>query len=375
MSWLPEQPGNGLDRVYHALYEHLPEVGVEVRGLIAGSGDVGPATGNVITAFAPDTAPLYRRLHAARQGVRHILRTGPVDLVASHFALYTAPALDLIGDRPLVVHFHGPWAAESAVEGASSMLVHAKRMMERMVYRRGTRFIVLSAAFRDVLVDTYRVPAKNVHIVPGGVDVSRFTTSVDRTRARHHLGWPTDRPLLLSVRRLARRMGLETLIEAVDKIRRSVPDVLLLIAGNGPLRSELQSLIEARDLTDNVRLLGYVPEADLPRAYRAADATVVPTHSLEGFGLITVESLAAGTPVFVTPRGGLPEVVRDLSPSLVFDGTSSSALAARLRAALQNDLPLPSAKACRAYAVSRYSWAAVAQQTRAVYEDVLTSCS
>ena len=65
----------------------------------------------------------------------------------------------------------------------------------------------------------------------------------------------------------------------------------------------------------------------LPLAYRAADLTVVPTVALEGFGLIAVESLAAGTPVLVTPVGGLPEVVAALSPALVLAATGSAPLA------------------------------------------------
>jgi glycosyltransferase involved in cell wall biosynthesis len=306
-----------------------------------------------------------------RRRTRKALEDVHPDLVASHFALYTAPVLDLLGDRPLVVHFHGPWAQESAVEGASALSVWAKRALERLVYRRGTRFIVLSNAFRDVLTETYNVSAERVQIVPGGVDVDRFAPALSRPDARRRLGWPTDRPILLAVRRLARRMGLEALIEAIDHLRRTVPDVLLLIAGTGPLEDELQALVEARNLTAHVRLLGYLPEDDLPHAYRAADASVVPTRSLEGFGLITVESLATGTPVFVTPTGGLPDIVRPLAPTLLFDGTSAAAMADRLSAALQGALPLPSAEACRQYAITNYSWAAVARQTRTVYEQAL----
>jgi glycosyltransferase involved in cell wall biosynthesis len=149
--------------------------------------------------------------------------------------------------------------------------------------------------------------------------------------------------------------------------------MLLYVAGTGPLQAELQSLIETEGLTNHVKLLGYVDEADLPLAYRAAEATVVPTLSLEGFGLITVESLAAGTPVFVTPKGGLPSVVQSLSPSLIFDDTSASAMVDRLSSFLDGALPIPSADVCRAYAVDRYSWTSVAQQTRTVYEEALHS--
>ena len=73
------------------------------------------------------------------------------DLVAAHFALYTAPLLDLIHRTPLVVHFHGPWALESAVEGSGRISVGAKRMIEQLVYRRAQRVIVLSYAFAELV--------------------------------------------------------------------------------------------------------------------------------------------------------------------------------------------------------------------------------
>ncbi|MFP4228440.1 MAG: glycosyltransferase family 4 protein [Salinivenus sp.] len=372
MGWLPEQPGNGLDRMYHNLTDALPRAGVGVRGLVTGSDAVFRTSGGRVRAFAPESASLVSRLSSVRRETRVALLEHPVDLVAAHFALYAAPILDLLNDRPLVVHFHGPWALESGAEGASCLHTRSKKLLERLVYRRATRCIVLSEAFRDVLTREYQIPADRIEIVPGGVDVDRFDTGRSRSNARRHLGWPTDRPIVLSVRRLTHRMGLESLIDAIDEIRSQHPDVLLHIAGQGPLRDDLERRVDAAGLSDHVRLLGFVPDDDLPLAYRAADVSIVPTAALEGFGLITIESLAAGTPVLVTPVGGLPEAVSGLSSSLVLDGHTPSALAAGLHEALDAPGRLPSAAACQAYARRHFSWDAVARRTRAVYETALS---
>jgi glycosyltransferase involved in cell wall biosynthesis len=98
---------------------------------------------------------------------------------------------------------------------------------------------------------------------------------------------------------------------------------------------------------------------------------VVPTVALEGFGLVTVESLASGTPVVVTPVGGLPEVVGDLAPDLILPDPSPAAIADRLAAILGGRLRLPDAEACRRYARDRFGWEVVARRTRQVYEEAL----
>jgi len=150
-----------------------------------------------------------------------------------------------------------------------------------------------------------------------------------------------------------------------------VPEVLLLIAGRGPLADALQAQIDALGLAQHVRLLGFVPDEQLPLAYRAADLTIVPTVALEGFGLITLESLAAGTPVLVTPIGGLPEAVRGLSASLVLEAATKEALAAGLIEALTGQRPLPTAEACQAYVRAHYDWPVIARRVKAVYEEAL----
>jgi glycosyltransferase involved in cell wall biosynthesis len=103
-------------------------------------------------------------------------------------------------------------------------------------------------------------------------------------------------PLLLSVRRLVPRMGLADLIEAVRRLREGGTRARAAIAGEGPERAALERAVRTAGLQDEVRLLGRVPDQSLPALYRAATAFVLPTRSLEGFGLATAEALASGLP-------------------------------------------------------------------------------
>lgn len=369
MEWFPERPG-GLNRVFYQLAHHLPEIGVEFTGLVTGSDGVVHTSGGRVVPVCPTASPLLVRWWQFRRHAARRLKEG-YSLVAAHFALNALPLLGLLDGLPLVVHFHGPWAMEAEREGAGWLGAGVRRAMERTVYRRGSLSITLSRAFARVLESGYGISAERIRVVPGGVDLAPFADLPPREDARTLLGWPGDRPVVLAVRRLVRRMGLEDLIAAADLLRRSRRDMLLLIAGGGPMHGDLEALIQARGLESHVRLLGRLPEDRLPLAYRAADLTVVPTTALEGFGLIAVESLAAGTAVLVTPVGGLPEVVAGLSPALVVEATGPSALADALLQALRGDLGLPGADACREYARAHFDCRQVAARVAAVYREAL----
>jgi glycosyltransferase involved in cell wall biosynthesis len=370
LEWFPEQ-GGGLDRYYHDCCQYLPQADINVTGLLAGSDKVIQDSQGTVTAFAPPNDPLLQRWLKMRKVFSQTLVENQYDLIVSHFALYTFPILNQLKDLPLVTHFHGPYALESDVETQKNVAVTVKRLLEKSVYKRSQHFIVLSQTFRDVLHQEYQVPLEKIQVIPGGVDIDRFNIPLSPTESRQQLNWDPDRPTIFCIRRLAKRMGLENLIAAMTKVRSLYPDVLLYIAGKGSLAHTLQAQITELGLTDNVKLLGYVADEQLPLCYRAANFSVVPTVALEGFGLIVIESLAAGTPVLGTPVGGIPEILRPFSEDLVFAGYQPDQLATGIIEALSGDRILPSSQDCLAYVEANYNWQAIAQQIKAVYQQAI----
>lgn len=370
MEWLPDSSGSGVGRMLNGLMSYLPGEDVSVSGLV--TSETYPMSSKPSPhIFASPSASVFERLRKLRAAMQHRLMEDDPHLIAAHFALYALPIYATSFDGPVVVHFHGPWALESKAEGEHVISTLIKGWIERFVYRRAQRFIVLSDAFRSILHIQYQIPHSLIRVVPGGVDADRFATPYSPPEARAQLGWPTNRPILLAVRRLVRRTGLTHLIASMEHVRNHHPEALLLIAGKGPLRDKLIATIRSKNLEHHVRLLGFVPDEDLPLAYRAANLSIVPTIQHEGFGLITIESLAAGTPVLVTPIGGLPETVRDLSEELILPDASVAALQEGIGAALNGDLHLPDAETCRNYARRRFDWPVIARQVRQVYEEVV----
>ena len=369
--WISEASG-GLNRYYSELLQELPKLGIGVRGLVVGSERVATETGGAVRSFAPLGSSLPTRLTGVRASVRRAFAECPDALFVSHFPLYAAPCLDLQRGRPLVVHFQGPWSAESGIEGDGLLARRAKHWTESRVYKRAARLIVLSRAFARLLEEHYDVPAERIRVIPGAVNTRRFLPTRSRGDARRALGWPTDRPIVLVVRRLVRRMGLENLLAAVRLAKVSVPDVLVMIAGAGPLSDELKQRAQTEGLASNVRFTGFLPEDDLPCAYRAADLSVVPSVALEGFGLIVAESLAAGTPALVTNVGGLPETIEHLSPQCVVHECGVRPLAAMLVDALRGTLPLPPLAECIRHAQAHFDWSVVTGRVRDTYLEAVS---
>lgn len=361
MGWFPPSVG-GLDRYYRALFEQLPEA----RGVVVGPAEQAPAS---VAVVADGEQALPRRLLrfyvAARRGAAH------ADLLDAHFALYAAAPL-LLGAarrRPAVFHFHGPWAEESRMGGERSRVRHAARKaLERSALRRAAAHVVLSAAFRRVLVEQYRVPPWNVHVWPPGVALDVFTPG-DRAQARERLGLRPDAFVAVCVRRLVPRMGIDGLLEAWSRTGHALPPgATLLLVGDGPLAEAYAERAREPELAGSVRLLGRIGDEALIDAYRAADVAVVPTLSFEGFGLVVLEAAACGTPTIVTDVGGLPEAAGPLDPSLIVPGEDVDALGARLLAAARGELP--SRERSRGYA-ERFSWRALAERHRALHRDLL----
>ncbi|MEU8901479.1 glycosyltransferase family 4 protein [Nocardia sp. NPDC048505] len=348
--WFAAAPG-GLNRYFTDLFLALarnPGAAVTAAAFgaapaAAGARSWGPLGGS--TAHRARTAFLDRR---------ELTRGTVLD---RHFSLYGPAAVDRRGGLPLVVHFHGPWAAESKLAGQREIATRAKYLVERLRYLRADRYVVLSQYFREVLGNDYGVPADRIEVIPPGVDLTRFTAKPPPAA--------TGVRTVLCVRRLERRMGIDNLLRCWPGVLAEHPDTRLVIVGTGTAEAELRT--RAAPLGDSVRFAGHVGDDELTALYARATLTVVPTVALEGFGLIALESLAAGRAPIVTDCGGLPDSVRGLDPSLIVPAGDAEALGARIVSALDGDLP-GTAK-CRAHAES-FSWDVTAERHLTMYRDI-----
>jgi glycosyltransferase involved in cell wall biosynthesis len=357
----------GADRYFAALLQGLGGTGVRCTAAAFGGVPAEVSLPHRLVSLGPADAPLPVRLGRLHRFGNSFPR-GETTVLAWHFGLYGLACLWGAADTVPVAHFHGPWAAESAEDGQNALVVAAKRVIERRALRRARRVVVLSEAFRKFVVGEFSIDPARVAVVPPALDLGHFAPT-DAAAARERLGWPSGGKIVLCVRRMVKRMGIGELIRAWGAVAPAFPGALLVLAGDGPLRGELEAMAAG----SAVRFTGRLDDDLLPAAYAGADFSIVPSRTLEGFGLVAAESLACGTPAVVTPVGGLPEVVRDLDPRLVLDSPRRGSLQEGLRRCLSPGVALPGRGACRAFAGERFSSGRFTRDILRVYREAAGS--
>ena len=291
-----------------------------------------------------DKTDLPRQMCAFTSG---LLRTeaahepGHYDLIHSHYWLsgQAGHAARMRWGVPLVHSMHTLAKVKNAALAAGDTPEPLGRVLgEQRVVDSADRLIANTADEADQLRTLYAAGPGQVETVLPGVDLRTFTPR-DPSEARGRLGLPQDRLVLLFVGRIQPLKAPDVLIRATADLLRRDPglrDRLLVAIVGGPSGSgrtrpdELHGLAGRLGLADIVRFFPPCPQARLADWYRAADITVVPSHS-ESFGLVAVESQACGTPVVAAAVGGLHTAVRDGESGVLVQGHDPADYARVLR--------------------------------------------
>jgi glycosyltransferase involved in cell wall biosynthesis len=242
--------------------------------------------------------------------------------------------------RPDVLHthlFHADLAGRFAARLAGvPHVVHTVHVAERRFRPWQFAWANLAAGWCDRIVAVSRdvaefhaersgLPRSAYTVIPNGIDVAAYARDeIARNRLRSQWSVGDDHVVAAFVGRLDRQKGVDTLLRAVGKLSPRRPGLRLVIAGEGPLRNELESLIAELRLGSCVQMLGFVQ--DVRAVLSAADVFVLPSR-WEGFGLAAAEAMAAGLPVIAGRAAGLRELVEEGRTGLLVDADDASDIA------------------------------------------------
>lgn len=255
------------------------------------------------------------------------------DLIHCHDALASVAA-DLVLRRaamsiPLIQTVHGPWSREALMGGAVPGGSHVSyiRYLEERAFAAATHLIAVDHGQAEILTSDFHVPTDRITVVPNGVD----TTAIAALSAM-----PSQvdirEPYFVVPRRLVKKNGVGVALRAIAGLRSST---VLAVAGDGPLRAQLQHTAATLHIPERVRFLGNLPPAVLLPLMRKALGVVLPSVPVDGVieatSLAALESMACGTPILASDIGGLREIVSKAGVGFLFPAGDAAALAAALR--------------------------------------------
>ena len=310
----------------------------------------------VIPRLGMSAAPflLYR---AAVRALAHLLAEGHTfDAIDAHYIYPDGVAAVWLGRRfglPVILTARG-----SDVTACPDYFF--PRLLIKRAIAGADALVAVSEALKQRLIELGAEPGR-VTVLRNGVDAALFRP-LPRSEARAKLG--LVRPTILSVGHLIERKGHHRVITAMP----SLPDLDLLIVGEGPERAGLATLVARLGLGGRVHFVGAVRQAELPLYYSAAEALVL-ASSREGWANVLLEAMACGTPVVASNVWGNPEVVQGADSGRITAANTPEAIAS----AVQDLLAAPPSRAAtRAYA-ERFGWEATSAGQAAVFKAVLHS--
>lgn len=201
-----------------------------------------------------------------------------------------------------------------------------KRLLSKVLFPNVEKFICDSKKSRDEFCANYAISATRVDVVYPLIDTSAIINTPSSMGAlkRKELGLDGNIPVVGVVSRLVRDKGIGTLIDSVPLIRQRIPDVKLVIVGDGPLMKSLKEQVRGLKLQDRVLFTGF--RDDLENVFQAFDVFAMASLH-ESFPLSILEAMAAGKPVVTTGVGGIPEIVKDGVSGLIVKPDDPASLA------------------------------------------------
>lgn len=212
------------------------------------------------------------------------------------------------------------------------------------------------------------IPAHLLHLVHDGVE-PRFAAAGQRDRGRRRLGLAADQTLLLTVAKLTDHKGHSFLLRAMPELVSHFPRIVLGLAGDGELRSELKTLLAQLEMEPYVRFLGY--RDDVPDLLAAADVIVQPSH-MEGLCSSLIDAMFAARPIVATTAGGIPDLLRQVSGNSpvawLVPPRSPRHLATAIREVLENSpAAIARGQQARQRALGRFTADVMVEKTLAAY--------
>lgn len=265
---------------------------------------------------------------------------------------------------PMTLFMHGE---ETCYANSSRQL----RWMSERILDNVHQVVANSLNTKRILTDAWCISPDKIRVLNPGVDCDHFRPTNKCVKTRESLGW-NDYKVILTVGRLQKRKGHDTMIRAMPKLKKSIPTVKYAICGDGEERDALEGLVKDLNLEDSVQFIGGVDDETLKKCYQQCDIFVLANRTIgddiEGFGMVLIEAQACGRPVIAGDSGGTKETLTEGQTGFIVNCDTEDQLCQKIIYLFNNEDELSSmGQKGRELVTSRFDWNLLSRQADSIF--------
>lgn len=286
------------------------------------------------------------------------------DLIHAHchlfFSTIMASLVRRLGSPPLVITTHGIMSA-SAPDWFNILYL---KTIGKWTLKSADKIICYTQIEKDKLANMLKIDGEKIRVIPNGVDTDLFRPDPNNNKRSNQSNAIT----ILWVGRFVRGKGVEFIIHAAKILVKEVPDLKILLVGDGPLKEKIEGLIERFNLKKNVIIKEKIPNDNMPEVYQKSDIFVLPSLN-EGVPKTLLEAMACGKPVVLSEFPHLEELIKNAG--LTFSKGDVHALADKIMSLIRDrELAKELGNTGRKKIVEEHSWENTVSKTIELYEEV-----
>jgi teichuronic acid biosynthesis glycosyltransferase TuaC len=276
--------------------------------------------------------------------------------IFSFISSVTAAIASKIVDKKLIVTFHHSKTEE---------FVEKYKPLFNFVLKNTDKMILVSNRQKEFISKTFPQYSDKLIVIPNGYD-STFFFPRNTNECRSTLKIPMNKKVIFNISNLIDIKGHRYLIEAIGNVAKTRSDIYCVIAGKGYLLETLEQQIKNYKLEDYIKLVGWIPDDEIPIYINTSDFFVLPSLG-EGNPIVMFEAIGCGRPFIGTKVGGIPEIIVSEDYGLLCEPANSEELEKTITLALNKNWNTSKIKE---YAES-FTWRNIAKTTKSVYEQFI----
>jgi glycosyltransferase involved in cell wall biosynthesis len=296
-----------------------------------------------------------RRIKKARY-IRHLCNTGNIEAIYAD----SWKSIEYLKNTnvPIFVLAHGT----EIQKNINSLDFYKKLKQKRILssYNKSEKIIANSNYTKDLIKDTLEIDTNNIYIIHPGIDIyERFIQKNTILKIKNIIN--NSHPVILTLARLELRKGHKLVLDALSVLKRKYPNLLYIIAGDGPFKKEIEKYATMLKINDNIRFLGWITEPEKSVLLKSSNLFIMTPHldkqSVEGFGMSFIDAAFHGLATIGTDSGGISDAILDGKTGLIARASDVSDITAKIDELLSNHKKrIALGKAGQRNAMEKFQW-------------------